>query len=360
MKTVLLSLVGMNPASALVSARLLEPDRVVLVHTDRTLPKAEALRRQCKPVPVRLVRWPMPCGIEQVRARVVQDVSLAPDEALTVDLTGATTLFSVGVWDGLTAQFGRRFRAVYLRQEDSRLCDARTAEPVDGEDADIAPREVLAWYGASIREQAWSGRLNHVPRAVTERLPLTRALVRALGSGRLAHRSNSGFVRVDRDLLPSKLPKGFRYQGGKLSLPGDSGFFTKNRWLEEYCLAVAADALGRTAGVHAALGLVAYVGADKGSNDEGDVTLVRGGRVAVVEAKANRRSAGAGPDIQKRVQKARRFYGSHVRVIVVRPGWKEGPPPALRDLMRGHAVLVGGDEAALRLEVRAALGFPDG
>ncbi len=357
MKTVLLSLVGMNPASALVSVCILKPDRVVLVHTDKTRPQAEAVRSQCEDIPVKLVEWPMPGGIDVLGERVADDVALAADEALTVDVTGATTLFSLGAWDGLTAALGRRFRAVYLRQSDSRLCDARTGEPVSDEDADISPKKVLAWYGARVRDATWSGRLDSVPRAVSARLPLTRALVRSWTPRRVKIARAQNGIRINRKYLPGQLPPGVRYEGGVLSYPGDKEFFGHNRWLEEYCLAVVADELEKTQRVHAALGLRPCAETDKGSVDEGDVVLVRGGRVVVVEAKANLERKGAGADVQKRVQKARRFYGSHVRVVVVRPVWQEEPPRALVELMGGHAVLLGSDEVALRREVRAALGF---
>jgi len=357
--TVLVSLVGMNPASALVSARVLQPARVVLIHTTQTQEKAQALERQIAPTPVRRVCWPHPCGVDEVAARVADDVALQTGEAVTLDLTGATTLFSVGAWAGLSAALGTGFQAVYLRQNDSRLCDARTAEVLSLGTADISPKEVLAWYGAAPLSQSWSGRLDQVPKRVFARLPLYRAVCTLWAQpGGIVRVKGRPAWRLNGKRLPQPLPAGFRLHQGALWCDADTDCIGANRWLEEYCLAVAAEELGRTATVHGALGLATYVGSNKGVVDEGDVVLVLGGRVVVLEAKANLDPKGAGADVQKRVQKVRRFYGSHAQVIVVRPVWGDAPPQALAELMAEHAQMVGNNERSLRHAVRRALGFP--
>ena len=68
-------------------------------------------------------------------------------------------------------------------------------------------------------------------------------------------------------------------------------------------------------------------------------------------------SNSGGQGLQKRIQKAQRFLGSHAQVIFVHPAWGKTPPDALSSLTGEHACLIGRSEAAFKDAVRRALGI---
>lgn len=352
----LVSLVGLNPGSTLFSARVLRPERMALIHTSESAAQAEALAAQAS-CPSDRVTWDPSLGVDKARERVRKELTFNA-ERVVIDLTGGTKLMSIGAWQGLADQYGDDLEAVYVDPKRVVLVDAGTGTPRLGGDsrAAIRPEEVLTWYGAQLRITEWQGPLSEIPDGSWTHLELARHLLRAFGEaavGRGVHRD--GGLKVPRNYLPEALPPGTRYKKGRIYSDSKS-FLGANVWLEELCLASACRAVGdRADEVFAAHGMVVYAGT--GCDDEMDVVLTRGRRIVVIEAKARGSRAGAGADVHKRIQKACRFFGSHVQVIVVIPAWGEEPPRDLRDLTQDHAVLVGADEERLDQEIRRALGL---
>ena len=100
--------------------------------------------------------------------------------------------------------------------------------------------------------------------------------------------------------------------------------------------------------------LGAKVMGDAQGQDEMDVVLQRGLRTVVIEAKAVAKQ-GAGPDVQKRAHKVRRFFGRGARAICVVPAWGREAPTGVKDVTGNDVELIGSDLAALRQAVVNAL-----
>ena len=346
---VMVGAVGLNPASVLVSARAMRPARAVLVHTTETIDQATALRHQLEADGVTVgmcARWAADAPIETVRAEIATEVGAQPGEAVAVDITGATKPLGIGLWQGLSDALGDRVDAVYLAPTGILQRIARRVEPLP--EVVIEPAEVLAWYGAQVRRVGWEGCPREALAEFGPRRELTEALCRALAARHLPVPDGSS-QEVDRHRLPAELPPGFDYSGGRLVDLGNTRFLGENGWLEELCLLTVADALRGCPTARLALELTPEPsgGEASGSNDEMDVVAVCGASVLVVEAKARRRPTGAGPEIQKRAQKARRFLGTYTKVAAVVPIWADAPPSGLTALMGRTAQLVAGDLQAL-------------
>lgn len=355
--SLLVSLVGLNPASTLFSERALQPDRMVLVHTRESEDQARALASQLSCPSDRLV-WEPSLGIDEARKSIRSGLA-SRAERVVIDLTGGTKLMSIGAWHGLIERYGDVVDGVYVDQKSLALLDARSGLRlrVTEPRAEIHPNEVLEWYGGQLRRVAWRGYLSAIPDDIWERFELECHLLRAFGRREVrAGIDRRGGMQVPPSALPPSLPAGMRYEKNGRLYSDSTSFLGQNVWLEELCLALASAAAGdRASEVVAAHGMVAYAGS--GGEDEMDIVLMRGPRTVVIEAKARGSRAGAGADVHKRIQKARRFLGSHVQVIIVIPAWGEEAPDNLRDLTENHAVLVGAEEGRLRDEIRRALGF---
>ncbi len=338
----LVGAVGRNPASVLAAARALKPGRLFLVHTEGTRHQAMVLRRQC-PVPrerIHLIPVPAGSGIEQVAGAVADAADWASVGPVGLDITGATKVISFGMWEALRNCLPGGFQALVLDQSSYRLEDASNGRPLPQPMPEIRISEMLAWYGAEMDSDGtrWQGRLSQLPVALRRRLPVGQALLRAFREQGPKFSAERVRKPVLARALPGPLPSGMRWRENLLHAD-DPAYLKYNGWLEELCLGMVAGELGERAGqVFCALGARLRAGSGQ---DEMDVVLARGTRVVVVEAKARSSGAGAGADLQKRVNKARRFFGQHVRVVFVHPVWGRHPPGALRDLADDTVTLVG-------------------
>lgn len=342
----LVAIVGFNPASVLLCARALKAGRTCLICTAETRDLANILKGQIGSATVVEVR--AGATITQVAAAVG---SAVPSDArrVSLDLTGGTKILSLGAWHALQARETLDLSIAYL-DGDGRLFDA--ASGVSLPRANLMPEDLLRWSGASVRHSRWSGNLKAVPAPIVDRFPVSRALFQHFPDWEVAR--YAGGERVTGRGIPQTC-RGFDTdEHGNYFVPAGSGFLRTNEWLEEYCLCEAARAMGTDAeSVGALFGSDLVAGA--GGKDEVDIVLTRGARVLVIEAKARLTSKGAGADLHKRVQKARRFFGSHAQVLFVHPAWRGQPPRDLAELADRGTMLVGRDEQRLRAAVRKSL-----
>lgn len=361
---VLVAAVGFNPASILIAARVLRPSRLVLIATKDTRSRAETLCAQygVSPAHRKIVVWPSVPSIDEVAVGVSGVVAAAPDQRVVLDITGGTKTLSIGVWQGLNEKFGDRLEAVYLEQG-GQLADARTGQRIKSQ-CELRIEEYLAWNQAKTTSKTvWTGKLAEIPEELLDRRRVGRTLADAMRRKASLAFSNLGEgVVVDGSqaagVWPTPLPVGFSAVPDGVETTR-RGYFSNNVWLEELALAEAHEALSGFGTVRAALGLYVVTkgrGGKKG-NDEMDVVLVRGARAVVIEAKARQSGRGAGADLMKRLQKARRFFGSHVTVIFVHPAWGESAPPDLQELAGRSCVLTSGDSAELQAAIRQGLGY---
>lgn len=106
MTSLLIGIVGRAPASIVVAARALRPDRTLLVHSDDTRTVAEVVQRQLAdhglPDPELVPADPnsLNATAKAVTARLadVQETT-----QLAVDITGGTKPMSLGLWEGTRA-----------------------------------------------------------------------------------------------------------------------------------------------------------------------------------------------------------------------------------------------------------------
>ena len=359
MKKILLTMIGFNPASALVSARAIKPYRTVLIHTPETKSIAEIVRKQIGE-PCRLISLHGEKGILHVIETLASELRIQDDEWPVVDITGATKPIALGLWQYLLTYFNDRFDAVNVSQSDYRLKDALTWELMTDEPVRIMVREILAWHGGQVQRVKWESQLNLIPNSFKLGKTLSMGLVKALASNEyrnLTPDQGRNAVSVPQKYLPEQLPVGFSYDTGKL-FSTIADYLQKNIWLEEFCLCMAADALEDVSlEVLASMGMDLIASGSGGGIDELDVVLVRGSKTVVIEAKARASNAGAGPDLQKRIQKVNRFFGPHAKIIMVHPAWGKKPPKALVNLTGKSAELVGADMDHFKNAVRKGLGL---
>ena len=355
---VLVGLVGHNPASLLVVARSLSPKRTLLIATPQTIEIAKRLARQIPNSEPKL--WSGGFGIDRVRSGL-SDLIGSESGSICLDITGATKPLSIGLWATLNQSSGGRLKTVYL-EPSGQLTDADTGQRIEHEVA-IAPREMLVWYEASagLKKGAtgarWEGELSCLEPAIVQREALTRRLFDTFVSSTDCYRRNEPLPNDLLQLSAKDLPPGASISGNQVVLPDVTDYLGANHWLEEYCALVSRDSLTDAPTVRAAIGLP--IATESGGSDEADVVLLRGPRAVIIEAKARGKAGGAGTDMNKRIQKARRFFGSLARVIFVHPAWGQTVPQDLAEIAGPGVWLVGRDPARLRTAIREALSLPD-
>lgn len=349
----LVALVGEHPASVVIAASALRPERVLLVHTAHTARQAGVVAGQLAAWTACVSISPQPPLADGVRS--IADAlaaACAPGERVAVDITGGTKPMSLAAI--AAARHGRPEPATVYLAPSGVLVDVDDGVPVADEPA-VHPADVLAWYGVSVRDARWGGHPSEAPPELRARARVGSALARAWPQ--LGREAGGGAFRLspaDVAALISDLPAGFRLRHDGFIEPHDPSWIDKGVWLEELCLAWAADVLGHVRGVRAALGVAVERGG--GANDEIDVVLTHGARVVVVEAKARSKAAGAGAELQKRVFKAREFLGNATRVVFVHPAWGNEPPDDLARVVGDSATLVGSSVATYTEAIRAGLG----
>jgi len=345
----LVGLVGFNPLSVLVSARALKPQVVALVCTDRTSKVAENLAGllDARGPTLTVDSW---LGIDALRERFARELASAAGHRVVLDVTGATKPLAIAAWQALHDRVGPQMGVVYL-ETDGTLVEARSGARLAA-DVRIDTGELLRIYGGRLQSCTWAGDLGEpdaVPAEFRSRSLVGRALLsRARTTAKLCRVKVPGFA--------ASPGTGLRYDGktAMLSEAGAKDYLAKNQWLEELCLVIAGEVATGVGCVHASLG--AHIVTPSGGNDECDVLLTRGARIAVIEAKT---ADVVGEDLQKRSAKTRRFFGEAARVVVVAPDLN---PQAIRthsELAHRNTEVVGADEGALRAAIRRGLGLPE-
>lgn len=337
--SILVALIGYNPASAVVAARSrdLDVDRAVLLCTDKTQDRADVVKVQLG-VPARCSAWQGVPSIDAVAAAIAERVEIARGDVVVLDLTGATKSMAVGAYMGLRNQVGLALTTVCL-QPGGRLEDAATGNALDSRVV-LLPEEVLAWNGRTNPTMTWQGGPTDALSAEIE----GRRGVCAHLFGK-PPKGNTDTMAAMPNAAP---PADFQVQRSDWLAP--AGFLTHNQWLEEHTLHVARSVLDK----HPESRLALSVELRGRVSDESDVVITRGATVTIIEAK-NRAPKGAGTDLQKRVRKARRDYGSHAQVIFVNPQWSAKPETTLDE---GPGVwLVGRNNEALRTAIKEATGL---
>lgn len=318
--SILVGIVGRAPASIVLSARALNPDHTLLVHSVDTEGVAEVVRGQLGGN-VQLV-----CA-DPTRLKAAEQVvadALATYRGTTrlfVDITGGTKPLSIGVWEGTRAivsgqQLTQR-SAVYLSQAGA-LLDADTGEVVENaHEAAIEPGEMIAWSkpDASIRAR-WQGGPQNVDVEVHRRARVWQQLAHALTDGTWQSTTNPPLCRfTPREPLDAgHLPEGFSYaEENILEVP--LRYIQHNVWLEELALAKVARAVRSLPGVR--LALSATVRGAGAGNVELDLVATRGARVLVVEAKTVSKSAGG--ELSKKASHVAALLGPSAKLYAFVP-----------------------------------------
>ena len=177
---ILVAQVGFNPFSVLIASRVLEPDRVVLLHTTDTARIANTLAIQVDRDRT-LVAWDGPPCMQDVVEPLAEDVGARPDDEVIVDITGGTKELGLGVWIGLESSYGAGLRGVSLNPA-GHLTDVHTSRAIPG-GAWVDPKEPPAWRGAHLRKVVWQGRPNEIDADVRRRADLTNQLFARYRSG---------------------------------------------------------------------------------------------------------------------------------------------------------------------------------
>lgn len=328
----LVSLVGLNPVSALVCARAVNPRRLLLVATEESKAVAGRLARLV-PGDAVISEGDANPGIDALVDALAEEIAAClpePSARICLDITGATKPLSIAAWLACARHRARDFEAIYL-ERDGRLVSARDAAPL-AVSVIVEPSEFVALRGGQVVKARWSGSPAEVPADILARRTAGQTLFAAVSSRRA--RPSASVDRV---------------AAGRADLPPN--YLGKNEWLEELCLLVAAGAAGTDPGVRAALGC--SVRAENGGNDEIDVVLTRGSRAVVIEAKTN--VADAGTVIRDRESKVRELVDAHAHLVFVCPYWANKPPGKVPRAPTTH--LVGGDLAELARVVGRGLGL---
>lgn len=302
MSTLLIGIVGRAPASIVVAARALKPDRTLLVHSDDTRTVAEVVQRQLAdhglPDPELVPADPnrLKATAQAVTARLadVQDST-----QLVVDITGGTKPMSLGLWEGTRA-----------------LLDADTGEKVpEAEDVTIYPREVIAWGRPDARlDTTWAGSPDELDEGVRQRAVVWQQLAKAITKGTWRSSVSHPQRRFQPHRTPASLPPGFAFNDdGSIEVP--LKYLAHNGWLEELALAEVASAVKTLAGVR--LALSATVRGEASGNVELDLVATRGARTLVVEAKTV--ASGVGPQLSKKAAHVGALLGPSARLLAFVP-----------------------------------------
>lgn len=362
----LIGAIGRNPASLVVVGRHFGVRSALLVCTAQTAWLVPVLARQLD-LPdqavhaIRVGDDKGNHGIGEVRDKVHAALDRADVGAAVLDITGGTKAMSVGLYEAARAASLPRLHTVRL-EPNGQLRDEDHGAAIPHA-VTLEPAEFVEWYDGGPVRCTWRGPLARIPHAMRRRKRIGELILRHFspGDGRPGVALNAdGSARfpvpVPADL---ELPPGFvRRDAHTIAAAGrDASYFSKNGWLEELCLLRAGLVARDVADVRAALGL--ELGRDgSGSLDEADVVLTRGARVCVIEAKARAKGAGAGGEVNKRIGKAHRYFGSAVHVIFVHPAWGRRAPQKLVTTAGENTTLVGRDLRLLQQAVAAALGIP--
>jgi hypothetical protein len=363
--SVLVGIVGENPASVLVAARALQPTRVILLHSAVTAPVATALKHQLElgHAQVDLLECAATGSVQASRGAVAS-MAFSDRETVCLDLTGGPKTWSTGAWQGLRDRLGDALQAVVLDQSTQCLCDALSGAPLLDQPT-ILPEEFLAWRGASVQSCEWGGWLTGYQRTrdkeqASLRLQLCQALVSAVAAGRAFDHGQGGVLEVSDVALPSVLPCGFERHGAMLVQTGDgSDLLSHHRWLEAWVWLVLGSAFCSYGDVYGAYSLGSRMSRKETTepDDQADVVLTRGPRLLVIEAKAGIHDLHT--MLYLRAQKARSFYGSMTHVLLVAPGMKPARADSLRLILgRGASIVHSPDPAALVATVAGILGLP--
>lgn len=356
MRRILVSCIGFNPANAIIAARHYGVSRASLLGTRDTRTQMAAVADQIGGSVQCIAFESAEVTIDSVCKRVAEALAPQPDETIVLDLTGATKLLCIGTWNAVSALPQSQWEAVYLEPGGEML------EPVYGErithNVTVEISEVLAWQGKAVQKAGWQGTLLDVDQGINERASLGRFLLNAFADNAVRFHQRTNTATIDDDRPVPNLPPAFHRKGHKIAIShnGPSHYFAHNGWLEELCLSRARRVFKKADDIRAAAGLEVTI---PGTNavDEADVVMVRGPRTCVIEAKARRKGAGAGADLQKRIAKTRDYFGNHASVIFVHPAWGKTPPSELVARHKRDAILVGTNLGALDKAVFNALRF---
>ena len=322
MTSLLIGIVGRAPASIVVAARALRPDRTLLVHSDDTRTVAEVVQRQLAdhglPDPELVPADPnsLNATAKAVTARLadVQETT-----QLAVDITGGTKPMSLGLWEGtraLAASLPPGLRsAVYLNAAGA-LLDADTGEKVpEAEAVAIDPQEVIAWGRPEARVVAvWSGSPEELDEGVCQRGLVWQQLAKAITKGTWRSNVSNPQRHFQPHRAPATLSPGFAFTAdGSIEVP--LKHLIHNGWLEELALAEVAIAVKKLAGVR--LALSATVRGEASGNVELDLVATRGARTLVVEAKTV--ASGAGPQLSKKASHVAALLGPNARLLAFVP-----------------------------------------
>lgn len=350
----LLACLGHNPASIIVAARQTGAAKLVAVATADTRERLPILERQLR-VPVQAVFHDETAeGFEALSAAIHATLIGQGSGRLIVDVTGGTKIMGIAALRA-AERIDPNAEVLYLHPQ-SRLADARSGR-LQTSEVVVDISEVLEWYGAEPSVQLWSGPLSALPAGYAERAVIAQRIFETLAAGQL-HRvkGSAQAVALNSGRWPERLPEGFMAQGTVLRSKID-GYFSANAWLEEFCLYRAAQVLADLPTVRAAAGLKLRSGRPSPDLDEVDCVLVDAARVCVIEAKARFSSSAAGAGLQKRIHKARRFFGSTARVIFVHPAWSKTAPLDLIKSSGRDVWLVGGCVKTLDQALAEAMGL---
>lgn len=322
MTSLLIGIVGRAPASIVVAARALRPDRTLLVHSDDTRTVAEVVQQQLaghglsvpQLVPADPNRLNATAQAVTVKLTDFQDTT-----QLFVDITGATKPMSIGLWEGtraLAASLRSGLRsAVYLNAAGA-LLDADTGEKVpEAEAVTIDPREVIAWSRPEARVVAeWEGSPEVLEDGVRQRAVVWQQLAKAITKGTWRSSVSCPQRHFQPHRAPASLPPGFAFSDdGSIEVPLEH--LVHNSWLEELALAEVASAVKKLAGVR--LALSATVRGECSGNVELDLVATRGARTLVVEAKTV--ASGASPQLSKNAAHVAALLGPSARLLAFVP-----------------------------------------
>ena len=351
----LVAAVGFNPASILVTARGMKtpPDHLVLLCTEQTEHVAQTVARQIGAIAPVILAYDTNPPIENARTFLAENNYIPRDGEVILDITGATKSLCLALWLALS-EIRTSFAAVYL-EPDGRLRDARDGNPILAT-PHITPEEVLAWHSSRIQTSSWRGASPGLPAHYRERHALSKFLFSEFKN--IAINTTGEALRKETSPPFPPLPPGFLVEDVRLCEPPHTGFFSENKWLEEFCLAEACDVLDGAEDVEAVMGAdVRPTGAFGIAKDEFDVVMVRGARIAVVEAKARSHAGGGGAELQKRVAKTKKFFGDPAKLVFVHPAYNAAALADNQALVDSRTVrLVGDSIKDYRAAIRWALG----
>ncbi len=326
MSSVLVGIVGRAPASIVLAARALRPDRTLLVHSEDTEKVADVVRGQLGGEVTHVLADATRLE-PTARAVAAKLASLPGTTRLFVDLTGGTKPLSIGVWEGtreLATALGPAHRSVVYLSAAGALLDAGSGTRVESAEAvAIEPAEAIAWVRplAQVRS-VWRGGPEDVRSEIFERAEVWRLLAQAITDKTWQSTPDIQRTFTPRT-RPSRLPPGFRFVKDGIEVP--LAYLTQNVWLEELALAEVAAAT-RFPGVRIAHGVT--VVSPGAGNVELDLVATRGARALVVEAKTVGSSPGG--QLSKKAAHVGELLGPTARLLAFVPKVFGRDPAAVR------------------------------